>query len=317
MNLWYTYPMSEEYIALIGAANMDIQGFSSDKIIAMDSNPGKIKFCPGGVSRNIAENLSRLGVKTELLSAIGEDFNGKLIIESCKNCSIGTDHTFIFPDKGSSVYLAIMDNSNDMALALSDMTISDSISVELIKSRYKILDNAKAIVFDTCLSTGVMDYILTTFRDKPVYVDPVSVGKSKALKPVLSRVHTLKMNRLEAEFLSDMKLSTEKEITRALKWFRSLGIKRIFITLGSEGVYYSDGHIYGRHKPKTANIQNATGAGDAFMAGIVYGTLKGYNSEKIVRFASGVALAALVGETTVNPEMNLEYVEQICGEKFK
>ncbi len=317
MDLWYIYPMSEEYIALIGAANIDIQGFSTDKIIARDSNPGKIKFCPGGVSRNIAENLSRLGVKTELLSAIGGDSNGKHIIESCKACGIGIDNAFIFPDERSSVYLAIMDNSNDMAMALSDMAISDSISKELLESRYGILEKAAAIVFDTCLSTGVMDYILTTFRDKPVYVDPVSIGKSKALQPVLAKVHTLKMNRLEAEFLSNMELSTEKEIETALEWFLALGIKRIFITLGSEGVYYSNEQISGKFKPEKADIKNATGAGDAFMAGIVYGTLKGYNSEKIARFASGVSLAALAGESTVNPEMDLEFIGQICGEKFK
>ena len=52
------------------------------------------------------------------------------------------------------------------------------------------------------------------------------------------------------------------------------------------------------------------------MAGIVYGSLNDYNTEKTVRFASGVSLAALADEETVNPKINFEYIEQITGEQF-
>ena len=109
--------MTDNYVALIGAANIDIQGFSSSTLINRDSNPGRIEFCPGGVSRNIAENLSRLGIRTEVISAVGGDPNGTLILDSCKSCGIGTDYSLIVPDAVSSVYLAIMDESRDMALA--------------------------------------------------------------------------------------------------------------------------------------------------------------------------------------------------------
>ncbi|MCK5671804.1 MAG: MarR family transcriptional regulator, partial [Spirochaetales bacterium] len=141
--------MTKKYVVLIGAANIDIQGFSSNPIIQRDSNPGRIEFCPGGVSRNIAENLARLGIMTELISALGDDPNGSLILESCKNCGIGSDYSLIVPNAVSSVYLAIMDDSRDMALALSDMTISDNITIKFLESRYEILKNAHSIVFDT------------------------------------------------------------------------------------------------------------------------------------------------------------------------
>jgi len=308
--------MINKYIALIGAANIDIQGFSSNPIIARDSNPGSIEFCAGGVSRNIAENLSRLGVKTELISAIGGDPNGELILSICRDCGIGTEHSLIIPDKLSSVYLAIMDTSGDMALALSDMTISDNITVKSLKKRFRILQEAHSIVFDTCLDIEVMDYILNTFSDKVIYVDPVSVGKAKALKPLIGKVHTLKMNKLEAEFLSDTEIKDTSDLEKTSLWFIAQGVKRVFITLGSEGVYYKDLNTFGSFKPKAAEITNATGAGDAFMAGLVFGTLHEYNIKKIVRFASGLSLAALAGEETVNPKINFNYIEQITGEKF-
>lgn len=308
--------MTDIYVALIGAANIDIQGFSRDKLIDRDSNPGIIEFCPGGVSRNIAENLSRLGIQTELISAIGGDPNGTLILDSCRSCGIGTNHSLIIPDAVSSVYLAIMDNKKDMALALSDMTISDNISIEFLESRSQILKNAAAIVFDTCLSTDVMDYILTQFKNKPNYVDPVSVGKAKAIKDLTGKIHTLKMNKLEAEFLSNTEIAGIPGLEKVSAWFLNKGVKRVFITLGRNGVYYRDSQTSGSYKPSEAVIKNATGAGDAFMAGIVYGSINDYNIEKTVRFASGVSLAALADEDTVNPKINFKYIEQIAGEQF-
>lgn len=308
--------MTDSYVALIGAANIDIQGFSSSALIDRDSNPGRIEFCPGGVSRNIAENLSRLGIRTELISAIGGDPNGTMILDSCKSCGIGTGHSLIVPDAVSSVYLAIMDESRDMALALSDMTISDNITVDFLKSISQILESAEIIVLDTCLATEVIDFILMRFTDKPIYIDPVSVGKAKAIKKSTGKVHTLKMNRLEAEFLSEIEIEGISGMEKASSWFLDHGVKRVFITLGNNGVYFRDSLMSGNFKPPEANIRNATGAGDAFMAGIVYGSLKGFDLEKIVRFALGVSLAALAGEETVNTEMDLEYIEKLTGELF-
>jgi pseudouridine kinase len=308
--------MTEKYVSLIGAANIDIQGFSENTIIPRDSNPGKIEFCPGGVCRNIAENLARLQIKTELISAIGDDPNGSLILDSCRSCGIGSQYSLIMQDTVSSVYLAILDKSRDMALALSDMTISDNITVNFLESRYKVLNNAAAIVLDTCLTKDVMDFILSNYNDKPIYIDPVSVGKAKVLKPLISKVHTLKMNKLEAEFLSESKINCDSDLLNTSNWFLEKGVRRIFITLGSEGVFYRDSETYGDYKPHKADIKNATGAGDAFMAGLVYGTLNKYKLDKIVRFASGASLAALAGEKTVNPNISFEFIEKITGEKF-
>ncbi|MCZ5545176.1 PfkB family carbohydrate kinase, partial [Escherichia coli] len=47
----------KEYIVTIGSANMDVAGYSHASLNYADSNPGKIKFTPGGVGRNIAHNL--------------------------------------------------------------------------------------------------------------------------------------------------------------------------------------------------------------------------------------------------------------------
>ncbi|WP_248899657.1 PfkB family carbohydrate kinase, partial [Escherichia coli] len=53
----------KDYVVIIGSANIDVAGYSHESLNYADSNPGKIKFTPGGVGRNIAQNLALLGNK--------------------------------------------------------------------------------------------------------------------------------------------------------------------------------------------------------------------------------------------------------------
>jgi hypothetical protein len=70
----------KDYIVVIGSANMDVAGYSHDSLNYADSNPGKIKFTPGGVGRNIAQNLASLNKPVWLLSAVGNDFYGQSLL---------------------------------------------------------------------------------------------------------------------------------------------------------------------------------------------------------------------------------------------
>ena len=49
-----------DYVVIIGSANMDVAGYSHVSLNYADSNPGKIKYTPGGVGRNIAQNIALL-----------------------------------------------------------------------------------------------------------------------------------------------------------------------------------------------------------------------------------------------------------------
>ena len=303
-----------KYVVLIGAANIDIQGFPYDTLLEKDSNPGSIKVCPGGVSRNIAENLSRMDIPVELITAIGGDANGQYIVQSCRECGIGLDHTLIAQEAHSSTYLAIMDVKGDMALALSDMRISDRITVEYIKKHDTLLKEAALIEVDPCLSEEVIQYILAHYSYIPLYIDPVSIGKSKKIKNHLEGIHTLKLNRKEAGLLCDFEIESEKDLIKASAYLMDRGVGRVFITLGSNGVYYTDGVQSGSVVPSPAAVSSATGAGDAFMAGVIFGTLKEYPLRKIAVFATGASVLALMSENTVNSTLSIQKIKKIVKE---
>ena len=76
-------------IAVVGGANMDIGGFPDGRLRLEDSNPGRVHLSVGGVGRNIAENAARLGLDVSLISAIGGDPNGRMLLEDCRQKGTG------------------------------------------------------------------------------------------------------------------------------------------------------------------------------------------------------------------------------------
>ena len=88
----------KRFTAGIGAANMDLHGRSRAALILHDSNPGFLHTSPGGVTRNILENLSRMGEKTALFSAIGNDLYGREILASGEAVGMDMSHMLRCPD---------------------------------------------------------------------------------------------------------------------------------------------------------------------------------------------------------------------------
>lgn len=87
----------KDYIVIIGSANIDVAGYSHHPLNYADSNPGKIKFTPGGVGRNIAHNLALLGKNAWLLSAVGGDFYGQSLLAQTNQSGVYVDKCLIVP----------------------------------------------------------------------------------------------------------------------------------------------------------------------------------------------------------------------------
>ncbi len=311
------YVMNQkDYVTVIGAANLDIHGFTEEKLILNDSNPGAIKICLGGVGRNISENLTKMDIDTKLITATGGDSNSKKLIEECTSLGIDMDNTLILQDMNASIYLAIIDENGDMALALSDMSVLDRMTPEFIKSKSHIIKNSKIIILDAGLSSEVIEYILMNFKDNKIFLDPVSIKKARKIKNLIGKFHTIKLNKMEAEYLSDIKIEEDDDLHRVSKYFMDEGVKRIFITLGKKGVYYREGDYKNLLHSSEVQVKNATGAGDAFMAGIVYSSLFENDMEYIAKFSAAASILALSHENTVNPNISVERIEEIIKEMF-
>ncbi len=297
-----------EYAVVIGGTNIDIMGAPENKLIYHDSNVGHVEISLGGVGRNIAENLVRLSIETHLISVIGTDPYGDLIIKRAEEIGLNIENSMILEDKDTSIYLSILDEDGDMEIGLSSMENFKYMDIEFIKTKADLIENAKVCVIDTNIPQDTIEYILYNFKDVDFFLDTVSTKKAEKVKETIGLFHTIKPNRMEAEILADMKIDTDIDLERAIQYFHSKGVKNVFISLSKEGVIFSDGEKLGRLKAESPDIINATGAGDAFVAAICYGHMKGLKIEEKAKLAVGASLLALGHEETINPNMSIENV---------
>lgn len=203
--------MSEPYVLGIGAANIDVHGKSRVPIVMRDSNPGHLRTSAGGVTRNVLENLARLGVRTKLISAVGADLYGEMVLRSSASAGIDISGVVTVPGAASSCYISVLDQKGDMLVAMSDMGILENVTPELVHSHGDELRAAEAVVCDPCLPVETIEAIISEAGDTPVFLDPVSTSYARKVRHLVGGLSCIKPNRIELGVLADM----ETEIGRA------------------------------------------------------------------------------------------------------
>ncbi len=295
------------YAVVVGGANMDIGGQSHTPLIGKDSNPGTVRLSPGGVGRNIAHNLALLGVDVRMLTALGDDLYGRQLAATCAEQGIDLNCALRVPDQATSTYLYIADTDGDMALAVSDMTVCEHITPSYLEKHQGLLANAQVIVADTNIPRESLEY-LANHCTAPLFCDPVSTKKAEKLRPILSRIHTLKPNLLEAELLSGVKIENEEDLVIAADRLLEQGVHRLFISLGEKGIYAATQDNRLRIPNFPVELVNATGCGDSFMAALAWAYLEGTDLKDTA--LAGLAAASITIESTqsINPAMNADEV---------
>lgn len=300
-------------ITVIGGANIDLQAFPYEKLTLYDSNPGALKTSVGGVGRNIAENITKLGLATNLITCIGDDIYGKRILQESTSQGINIDHVQICPNQDTSTYLSIMDENNDVKVAISAMDIMKELNPGFIQQKHTIIKQSEMIIVDCNLEEETLEYIFNNFNDIPIFVDTVSTTKAMKIKNNLQYIHAFKPNIYEAELLYGEPLDSKEAIQKAGEYFISRGVKEIFISLGKDGVYAKtkDEEYFAKAKPK--DIQSTNGAGDALLAALVVGYSEGWSLKKRLEYAICSSLIALSHESTINPNMSMELLQETVG----
>jgi pseudouridine kinase len=291
----------------IGAANVDIHGRSRNAIVMRDSNPGFLATSVGGVTRNILENLARQGVAATLLTAVGEDLFGDMILRDSAAAGVDVSRVLRVQGVGSSGYVAVLDERGDMLLGMSDMRILESIPDSYLAEHAGLLKAADAVVCDACLPLNRLEQLLDLAgAQTPVLIDPVSTAYARRMKPLTGRFTVIKPNELELAVLAGLPTDTEAEIERACEELLRQGTKCVAVSRGDKGCYYADAEgtrVFRALRP-VEQMVNATGAGDAFLAGFAHGLVDGLPVPERLDYALASGITAILSMTTINPNMS-------------
>ena len=296
-------------LCVIGAANVDLIGYPADILIFNDANIGSFETIFGGVGRNIAHNLSLLNFDTHFLTVFGDDEFAKQLEKSCLESAINTKGSIYLKNAKSSIFMAIMDKNNDLALGISAMDIYDNVPLDLIDNNTETLTNSNYIILDTNMPETILKHVTKQYANAKFALDGVSGVKALKAKTILSKLHILKVNLLEAELLSGIKLEKEN-YQELINYFITKGVQKVFITLGNKGVAFGTENYYKKLAAREVTATNTSGAGDAFMAGIIYGDFHNYHIDKTVLFAMECAKMTVQHKNTVHPELNANYIKK-------
>ncbi|MGL5979062.1 MAG: carbohydrate kinase family protein [Erysipelotrichaceae bacterium] len=298
-------------ILVFGVSIMDIFGFVDYKYAAYDSNPGCVQTSFGGVCRNIAENLTKVGINTKFISILGDDNTGKSMLQHARNIGLDMEHSLVVANATTPTYMAILNEAREMVSAVVDMKIVHHMTPEFIDSKKELIQAADFMILD-CDSVEITEYIVTTYhKDTKMILDPVSGAKARAVKHLLPYFHTIKPNRHEASAFCGFPVETMEDVRKAGAYFLSLGIEQVFISLDVDGVYYINNEEEGIVSHNPIDVLNVTGAGDAFVAGLGYGYLHQSSTLDCIKFAIGMSIATITHEETIHPFLSEEFIQNV------
>ena len=305
-----------QYAVVIGGANMDLCGRSDTSIVLADSNPGSLESSAGGVGRNIAENLARLGDQVEFIGVFGGDAWGEEHKESCHLAHVGTDHSLTVRDSKSSSYLSILDDHGELLVALNDMQLIDQLNAKQLAKRGGIIKGASVLVVDANLSDEALEYLFIQHGDKTIFADPVSSIKATKLLPYLEKIDFLKPNLLEATVLAGYDPSQPIDARQLAEDLHAKGIAHLAISLGNKGVLASWNEQQFIADSTPTDVVNVTGAGDAMMAALVHSYLQNWSWDQSIRFSIAASHLALTTADTIHSDMSEPILFALIEEKL-
>lgn len=298
----YPHGVPSPEVVVIGGANVDIKSRASTELRAGTSNPGTTQLAPGGVGRNVAEVLARLGVRTALVSAVGDDPLGALVRTTAHDAGIDITRVEVVARATTGVYHAVLDPHGDLAVAVSSMAVLEAVTPATVHAAEPVIRDAVWLVLDANLTAGTIAAALdlAARHGVPVAVEPVSVAKATLLVPVLdpaTPVALLTPNLDEVSALVGGAVAPEPAaIAAACRPLHARGVAVVWTRLGARGSVLS--HIDGTttHVPTTPlhDVTDVTGAGDSALGGYLWAIVRcGADPKRAARAGTAAALAVL------------------------
>jgi pseudouridine kinase len=295
---------------VIGSSGLDLVGRSLGTLQMGTSNPGHLRLSPGGVARNVAENLARLGLDVILITAVGEDQPGQQILEQTCATGINVEHCICVPEHPTGSYLAILDERGNLHLGMDDMRISEAITPAYLKERQELFKQAAAAFVDANLPDETLRTAISLAYTAgvPVAADPTSTNLAPRLQPYLDKLWLITPNEKEAEVLCPHPVphADRDQAIDAAKHLVNKGVDIAIIAMAEFGVGYATVESTGHIPAIKTEVLDPTGAGDALSAAVIFALLNDIPIDEAVRLGVSAAALTLRSIGTVVQDLSLE-----------
>ena len=291
------HPRERLEVLCIGGANVDGDFRLAAAAIAGTSNPATARTSFGGVARNVAEDLARLGRRTGLVSRVGDDAAGRGLLDHAAGLGIDVRHALVAAGATTSQYLAIHDPDGELVIGVNAMALIDGIAAsDLAGMPY---DETDWVFADTNLSAGALGEIVGRRRSSGAFrlaIDAVAIPKASRLPAALEGIDLLFANAGEAAaILGRAAPSTPEGGAGLARGLLDRGAGAASVSLGRLGAVVADAGGVWHVGVAPTRLASTSGTGDARIAGTLHALLDGASLEQAA--VSGSLAAALTAES--------------------
>jgi sugar/nucleoside kinase (ribokinase family) len=299
-------------VVCVGGACIDRKYHVLSRVAPGTSNPARAERSFGGVARNVAENLTRLGVQTALCTVVGDDENGNALLEHARHAGIDV-HLSVCDSGGiTPEYAAVVDANGDLVVGVSDMRALETFGIDDFDERWSALAQSRWVFADCNLRSDVLARCIERARDAgcKLAVDAVSEPKVQRLPGELSGIDVLFLN--EAEAAAYLREDAERFCTpfERAQALRSRGARAVMLTRGARGIVACGDGDCVEISATRAQCIDVTGAGDALVAAALFGLLHGDSLAGAARIGSLCAALTIESPSSVRADLSPAMLEE-------
>lgn len=296
-------------IVCLGGATVDRKYLSRRPLQAGTSNPVTSRRSFGGVARNVAETLSRLGAPSSLVSLVGDDENGRSLVRHLQASGVDATRVIAVSDYATAEYAAVLGPDNELAFGIADMEILDTMKVDDIQRAWPALAAASWVFADCNLPQPVLQWLLARRASArfSLAIDAVSARKAQHLPVDMRGVDVLFLNAAEAVAMLDVPADTPPRALIAA--LQARGATAVVLTLGMAGLTVATGRSISSLSGLTVDVVDVTGAGDALIAGTLSRLIAGDRLADACRIGMLAAALTIESEESVHASMSPQLIE--------
>lgn len=291
-------------VTVFGSFVVDLMARTPHLPVPAETVKGSLfKMGAGGKGFNQCVAAHKAGADVTMVTKLGRDSFANVALDVMDELGMTKDHIFFSEEQGTGIALILVDevsSQNEIVIvpgSCATITKEDTDSIEELirESEYILLQlevnqDANERVIDYAYKNGTK-VILNTAPYSPVSDE------------CLSKVYMVTPNEVEAEEMTGVKVDSLEAAKKAAAVFRSKGVEKVVITLGSRGVFIS---ADGREEIVPCfrvDAVDTTGAGDAFNGGFLTALSEGKDEWEAARFASALAAISVtrMGTTPAMP----------------
>ena len=293
-------------IVVIGAVFVDIKGYPEGAFIPTGRNAGSVEQIHGGVGRNVAEDIANVELRPTLISLVDHSGTSEDVLRKLRNHKVNTDYIRA-TDDGLGTWLAVFDNDGDVYASISKRPNLKPIADILDEHGDEIFRDADSVIIEIDLEKEVVKRVfrLAQKYHKRVYAVVSNMSIALERRDFLQSIDCFVCNIQEAGILfSDdySGLTPEQMMQTLAQKVRNANIPSMIVTMGDEGAVYAslDGQN-GFCPARKVQVNDTTGAGDAFCAGAAMGLTYGKTLHEASEIGSQLAASVIITSENVCP----------------